>query len=157
MVHDTLRGCWRSVSCYHGVVASLGALARVPARFRSHEHKARLEEALRYLEIHRVFKKSACDKPLFRHLTQFFLFGGCRSHLIEVLDAIADAGPGLVRTPWVREAVAAVDELRVDGTVILAKNYPTKLVDPLPFEPLGKPSPFLTYDWLRVKQKFGLE
>lgn len=102
------------------------------------------------------FKKSERDKPLFRHLTQFFLFGGYRSHLIDVLEAVANADPTLAETYWVRTAISVVDGQTVDGKVVLAKNYPTKLVDPLPFEPVGKPSRFLTYQWLRVKEKFGL-
>ena len=149
-------GCWRSVSCYHGVVAALGALAAVPASSRTREQAERIRAALRYLEIHRGYRKSTGDKPLFRHLTEFFLFGNYRSHLIDVLEAIADADPDLVRTAWVRDAVSAVDQVSVDGRVVLAKNYPTRLIDPLPFEPVGKPSRLLTYQWLRVRQKFGL-
>lgn len=149
-------GCWRSVSCYHGVVATLGALAAIPLEYRTRDQKERLKSALRYLEIHRGFKKSREDKPLFRHLIQFFLFGGYRSHLIDVLDAIADAEPELAQAKWVRDAISTVDSLTLDGRVILSKNYPTKLVDPLPFESVGEPSRLLTYQWLRVKQKFGL-
>jgi hypothetical protein len=152
---ESYGGCWYSVSCYHGVVATLGALAAVPPASRSAKEKQRLKAALRYLEIHRAFKKSAEDKPLFRHLTQFFLFGGYRSHLIDVLEAIANADPELGKKSWVRDAITAVDDLTVDGRVILAKNYPTKLIDPIPFESVGEPSRFLTYQWLRVKQKLG--
>ncbi len=148
-------GCWRSVSCYHGVVATLGALAAIPPVSRTPDQRARLNAALRYLAIHRVFKKSAEDKPLFRHLTEFFLFGGYRSHLIDVLDAIADADPALAHVNWVQDAISSVDRLTVNGKVVLVKNYPTKLIDPLPFEPVGEPSRFLTCQWLRVKQKFG--
>ncbi len=148
-------GCWRSVSCYHGVVAALGALAAIPPEGRTAAQRERVKAALRYLEIHRAFKKSKEDKPLFRSLTQFFLFGGFRSHLIDVLEAIASADPGLAHAKWVQDALATVDRLTVDGRIELAQNYPTKLVDPLPFEPVGEPSRFLTYQWLRVKQKFS--
>ncbi len=153
---ESYGGCWHQVSCYHGVVATFGALAKVPPASRTREQSTRLQAALRYLEIHRGFKKSREDKPLFRHLTQFFMFGGYRSHLIEVLEAVADADPTLGERPWVRDAVAAVDALTIDGKVVLAKNYPTKLIDPLPFEPVGQPSRLLTYQWLRVKQKLGV-
>ena len=152
---DSYGGCWWSVSCYHGVVATLRALAALPPQHRSSEVKSRLSEALRYLEIHRVYKKTS-GKQLFRHLTQFFLFGGYRLHLIDVLEGIADANPDLVREDWVLEAVQAVDQLAEDGKIPLVKNYNTKLVDPLPFEPRGAPSRFLTYQWLLVKKKFGL-
>ncbi len=155
-VVDNYGGCWHSVSCYHGVVATLGALAAVPPASRTRAQAARVQAALRYLAIHRGLKKSSEDKPLFRHLTQFFLFGGYRSHLIDVLDAVANADSTLAQTEWVREAISVVDEHAVDGKIILAKNYPTNLVDPLPFERIGQPSRFLSYQWLRVKQRFGL-
>lgn len=154
---ESYGGCWRSVSCYHGVVATLGALAAVPPAARTPDQRERLKAALRYLEIHRVFKKSAEDKPLFRYLTEFFLFGNYRSHLIDVLEAMAGADPSLVEARWVQDAISAVERLTVDGRIVLAKNYPTGLIDPLPFEPVGKPSRLLTCQWLRVRQKFGLD
>lgn len=155
---DSYGGCWWSVSCYHGVVATFAALAAIPPRRRSSTVEARLKAAVRYLTIHRVYKESGQDKPLFRHMTQFFLSGGYRSHLIDVLEGIAGADPTLIKQQWVREAVDTVDAIAAqnDGRIPLVKNYNTKLVDPLPFEPVGKPSRFLTYRWLRVRQRFGL-
>ncbi len=153
---ESYGGCWRSVSCYHGVVATLGALALLPPASRTPKQKARLGAALRYLELHRGFKKSTENQPLFRHLTEFFLFGGYRSHLIDVLEAVANADPSLAQTEWVRAAAAVVEDQTVDGKVLLAKNYPTKLIDPLPFERVRKPSRFLTYQWLLTKRKLGL-
>jgi hypothetical protein len=149
-------GCWQSVSCYHGVVGALRAMAAVPPRSRSKDLRSRLKEALQYLEIHRVWKKSSDDKPLFRHMTRFFLHGGYRFHLIDVLEGMADADPKMIRKPWVQEAVDTVDALTVDGKVPLVMNYPNEIIDPLPLEAVGKPSRFLTYQWLQVKKRFGI-
>jgi hypothetical protein len=55
---DNYGGCWHSVSCYHGVVATLGALAAVPVCSRTHAQTERVKAAIRYLEIHRAFKRS---------------------------------------------------------------------------------------------------
>lgn len=148
--------CWESVSCYHGVVATFRALAALPTERRSPEVRTRLGQAIQYLRVHRGYKKSKEDKPLFRHMTQFFIFGSHRSNLIDVLEGIADAEPQLIQEVWVREAVEVVDPLADSGKIVLVKNYPTKLIAPFPFEPTGQPSRFLTYQWLRVKQKFGL-
>ncbi len=153
---DNFGGCWWSVSCYHGVATTFRALAAVPAEHRSRTIDQRLKAALRYLKIHRVYKKSQKDVPLFRHMTQFFLAGDYRSHLIDVLEGIAEADPKLIEEGWVKEAVEAVDGLRVDGKIELVKNYAKQLMEPLPFEPTGQPSRFLTYQWVRVKQKFDI-
>ena len=149
-------GCWFSVSCYHGVAAALRAIASIPAAGRPDVDRRRLDEAVAYLRIHRVYKKSAVDKPLFRHLTQFFLHGGYRFHLIDVLEGLAWTDPALGRQEWVAEAIEAVDALAPDGRIRLVKNYPTHLIDPIPLEPVGEPSRFLTYQWLRTKRRFGL-
>ncbi len=154
---DNYGGCWWSVSCYHGVAATFGALAAIPAEHRSDEVKDRLAAALRYLEIHRVYKRSSIDRPLFRHLTQFFLVGDYRVHLIDVLEGIADADPGLIERDWIRAAVDDVDALCLDGKVTLIKNYAKQLMDPVPLEPIGEPSRLLTLQWLRAKRAFGLE
>lgn len=148
-------GCWKSVSCYHGVVGTFRALAAIPPKRRSPAVNSRLKAAIAYLAIHRGFKKSAVDKPLFRHMTQFFLFGGYRFHLIDVLEGLADADPRLIRQRWVADAVEVVGGLAVTGRIPLVKNYPTRLIDPVPFEAVGRASRFLTYQWMRVKQKFG--
>jgi len=149
-------GCWSSVSCYHGVACAFGAFAAIPLEHRSRTVNERILSSLKYLEIHRVYMKSNLEKPIFRHTTEFFLNGNYRRNLIDVLESIADADKQLIENVWVRNAVEAVDNLSEDGKVILVKNYPTGLIDPLPFEEVGKPSRFLTYQWLMVKKKFGL-
>jgi len=73
-----------------------------------------------------------------------------------MLQGIADADPGLVREPWVADAVEDMRALTVDGRVVLAKNYGRRLVDPIPLEEVGAPSRFLTYQWLRVQTAPGV-
>lgn len=148
--------CWESVSCYHGVAASFLALAAVPKERRSTEMEARLRGAFAYLKIHRVFKKSNSETPLFRSMKQFFLWGDHRVHIIDVLEGIADADPTLGGMEWVREAIEVVDDLAESGKIKLSGNARNFLLHPLAFERVGEPSRFLTYQWLRVKQKFGL-
>lgn len=152
---DNYGGCWWSVSCYHGVVSALRAFAALPVEQRNSQTQERIEAALRYLEIHRVYKRSSSDKALFRHLTQFFLAGDYRLHLIDVLEAIAEVDPKLIEQAWVRQAVDLVESLATDGKVPLLKNYARRLIDPLPFEPIGEHSRFLTLQWLRTRQLFG--
>lgn len=149
-------GCWESVSCYHGVVAALRAFAAVPLERRSPALRERLRQAIEYLRVHRVYQKSAQEKPLFRHLTQFFLVGEYRSDLIDVLEGLAGADPTLGAEPWIRQAVDAVEALTVQGRVPQRKSYARRVADPLGFEPMGEPSRFLTLQWIRVKRRFGL-
>ena len=73
-----------------------------------------------------------------------------------MLSAIADADPALADEGWVAEAVDDMHALAPDGRVVLAKNYGRKLIDPIPFEPIGKPSRFLTYQWVLTQQRLGL-
>lgn len=51
-------------------------------------------------------------------------------------------------------AAADMRDIAADGRVTLVKNYGRNLVDPIPFEPLGQPSRFLTYQWTLVQQTF---
>ena len=113
----------------------------------------RLREAIEYLRIHNLYKKSTSDQPLFRHMTQPSLVADYRSNLLDLLGGIADADPALASETWVREAVDDMDDVTVDGRVPLVKNYGKKLMDPIPLERVGEPSRFLTYEWLTVRRK----
>ena len=147
-------GCWDSVSCYHGVAGAFRAFAAVPAEHRTPEITERLEQALEYLRIHRRYKRSTLDKPLFRHLSQFFLVGDYRSDLLDMLQGVADADPSLIGEEWVRSAYDDMADLGPGGQVTLVKNYGKRLIDPIPFEPIGAPSRFLTYQWLMIQRTF---
>ncbi|MCP4304496.1 MAG: hypothetical protein GY788_06385 [bacterium] len=148
-------GCWETVSCYHGVAGAFRAFAAMPAPLRSPEVRQRLDEALAYLRARRLYKKTEGDTPLFRHMTQFFLIGDYRYDVIDMLAGIADADPTLINEDWVSEAVDAVDSLTDQGLVVLRKNYGRHLVDPIPLEPIGEPSRFLTYQWLHVSESLA--
>ncbi|MBT8166576.1 MAG: hypothetical protein KJP22_13130 [Acidimicrobiia bacterium] len=143
-------GCWESVSCYHGVAGAFRAFAAIPPQHRTPAVTERLEQALDYLRIHRLYKRSALDRPLFRHMTRFFLVGDYRSDLLDMLQGIADADPALINEDWVRDAFDDMSGLTDDGAVTLVKNYGRRLIDPIPFEPIGAPSRFLTYQWLAI-------
>lgn len=149
-------GCWETVSCYHGVAAAFRAFAAIPPGVRSTDVQARLDEAIEYLRPRRLYKKTSTDRPLFRHLKQSFLVGDYRFDLLDMLSGIADAEPTLVNEDWVAEAIDDMNALAVDGRVILAKNYGRKLIDPIPLEPVGEPSRFLTYQWIQTQRLLGL-
>lgn len=148
-------GCWESVSCYHGVAGAFRALAAIPPQRRTPEIRQRLDEALEYLSIHRLYKKSKTGQPLFRHMTQPFLIGDYRSGLLDMLQGIADTDPFLIRQDWVRAAAGDMSQLAPGGRVTLARNYGKRLIDPVPFEPPGEPSRFLTYQWTLIQHTFG--
>jgi hypothetical protein len=147
-------GCWQSVSCFHGVAGAFRCLAAIPPERRTAAVCERLDEAIDYLRIHRLHQKSEIRRPLFRHMTQSFLIGDYRSDLLDMLQGIADADPDLVRQDWVQAAAADMRDLAADGRVTLVKNYGRNLIDPIPFEPLGQPSRFLTYQWTLVERTF---
>ncbi|MCP4225863.1 MAG: hypothetical protein GY773_21210 [Actinomycetia bacterium] len=150
-------GCWESVSCYHGVAAAFRAFAAIAPEKRSTDVQVRLEQAIEYLRPRRLYKKTTTDRPLFRHMKQLFLVGDYRFDLLDMLSGIADADPNLVDEDWVAEAVDDMNTLTVDGRVILAKNYGRKLIDPIPLEPVGEPSRFLTYQWVQTRRLLGLK
>lgn len=145
-------GCWDSVSCYHGVAGAFRAFAALPESMRSPLVVRRLDEAIEYLRARRLYKRAESDTPLFRHMTQFFLVGDYRYNLIDMLAGIADADPALIDEDWVSDAVETVNQLTDDGKVTLVKNYGRQLIDPIPLEPVGQPSRFLTYQWLQVSR-----
>lgn len=144
------------MSCYHGVAAAFRAFAAIPPGQRSAAVRVRLGQAIDYLRPRRLYKKSRIDQTLFRHMKQPFLVGDYRFHLLDMLSGIAEADPALVHEGWVAEAIADMNELAIDGKVVLAKNYGRKLMDPVPFEPVGEPSRFLTYEWIRTRRLLGL-
>ena len=43
-------------------------------------------------------------------------------------------------------------QLAPGGRVVLVRNYGRKLIDPVPFEPLGEPSRFLTCQWTPIQR-----
>lgn len=147
-------GCWDTVSCYHGVAGAFRAFAAIPPENRSADVQERLAAAVEYLRIHRLYKKSTADRPLVRHLTQFFLVGDYRSDLLDMLQAVADADPHFIGEDWVRDACDDMEGLTDAGRVPLVKNYGRKLIDPIPFERVGASSRFLTYQWLRIRRTF---
>lgn len=149
-------GCWRTVSCYHGLVGALLGLASIPAGARDPLVRERLAQAVAWLRRHHVYKRSAGDRPIFRHMTQFFLHGGYRFHLIDVLEGLSQADPALIHEPWVAAAVADVEALCPEGRVPLVKNYDSHFLDPHPLEAVGAPSRFLTLQWWRTRRNFGL-
>ena len=149
-------GCWETVSCYHGVAAAFRALAAIPAEKRTADVERRLEQAIQHLRPRRLYKKTTTDQPLFRHMKQFFLVGDYRFDLLDMLAGIADADPTLVNEDWVAEAIADMQATTLGGRVTLVKNYGRKLLDPIPFEPVGKHSRFLTYQWLQTQTLLGL-
>ena len=146
-------GCWESVSCYHGVAGAFRAMAAVPPERRLAKVEQRLDEALDYLRIHRLYKKSSKDQPLFRHMTQFSLVADYRSDLLDMLTAVAALDASLAKEPWVADAIEDMEDRTTDGKVTLVKNYGKKLIDPIPFEPIGEPSRFLTLEWVLVKKR----
>ena len=153
---ESYGGCWRSVSCYHGVVAALRALSVIAPENRTEEVVERIKSVIEYLRIHRVYKKSSEDRPLFRYSTRLFLFGGWRLNLLDILEGIAEADPSLINEDWVRDAVETVEKTKKEDKIVSAASYPTGLIDPDPLEKSGAPSRFLTHQWLKVTQKFAL-
>jgi len=143
------------VSCYHGVAAAFRAFAAVPPDARSPAVRDRLAESIGYLKIHRLYKKSASEHPIFRHMTKPFLIGDYRSGLLDMLQGVADADPELVGEEWVRDAVEEMHALTDDGRVPLVHNYGRALIDPIPLEQTGRTSRFLSYQWLRIRLALG--
>lgn len=149
-------GCWDSVSCFHGVAGAFQGLAAVPAALRSDDVNQRLDEAIDYLRVHHLYKRSSGERPIVRHMTQFFLVGDYRSDLLDMLQGIADADPDLIDEEWVAAAVEDMEGFTEEGKVTLVKNYGRKVADPIPLEPLGEPSRFLTHQWLSIRRAFGV-
>lgn len=148
-------GCWDSVSCYHGVAGAFRAFAAIPSSRRTPAMQQRLDEALAYLRLRRLYRKTTSDRPLFRHMLQPFLVGDYRYGLLDMLQGIVDADSSLIGEQWVRESVEAMEALTDDqGRVPLVKNYGRGLMDPIPLEPVGEPSRFLTYQWVRIRSTF---
>ena len=57
---------------------------------------------------------------------------------------------------WVQEAVQEMGALTDDGRVTLVRNYGRALMDPIPLEPVGAASRFLSYQWLHILQTLGV-
>ncbi len=90
-------------------------------------------------------------------MIQPFLIGDYRSGLLDMLQGIADTDPALIRQEWVQAAADDMRQLAPRGRVTLARNYGKRLIDPVPFEPLGEPSRFLTYQWTLIQRTFGAD
>ncbi len=147
-------GCWDSISCYHGVVGALGVLATVLAEVRSDSVQARVDQALDYLRRVRGYRRSN-GKPITRFLTKLYIVGDYRSHVLEVLEVLADLDPTLSGEDWVADMAAWVESRAVEGRLPQDTEYGKKLAEPLGLEEVGAPSRFLTLQWERTKRRFS--
>ena len=81
--------------------------------------------------------------------------GDYRSDLLDMLQGVADADPHLIEEEWVQAAVEDMHALTDGGRVPLVHNYGRALIDPVPLEPTGQASRFLSLQWLRVRRAFS--
>jgi hypothetical protein len=148
MPYDRFKMCWGSHSCHMGVVKSLKALAAIPEAERSEETKRTISQAVEFLLLHHIYKKShnlrAMSKPGWTKLGFPLMY---QTDILEILGILARLK---IKDPRMAEALALLASKEgPDGRRMLENSFNGKfLVD---IEKKGKPSKWITLKALMLK------
>ncbi len=133
--------CWGRHSCHMGVVKAMKALSAIPEAERSEGVRTCLANAVEFMMIHHIFKRShALDKvsrPGWRRFGFPLMY---QTDILEILNLLLDLG---YRDARMAEAVALVASKRgPDGRWQLANSYGDRMT--MPIGTLGQPSKWIT-------------
>ena len=108
-------GCMKNVPCYYGVIKSMIALSEYKKRFGgSKTLDDTLNQGLRYILKHRVFKKLSADEPIEDSIILNFYPYTYKSNIIEILSLLK--ANGLMEDESCNDAIKILREKqRPDG------------------------------------------
>jgi hypothetical protein len=138
--------CWGNHTCMNGVIASLQALAEIPAAQRSSEIDQTLAKGVAYVLLHRVYKRSHdLEKPIAQHYRQlgFPLFH--RNDFLRMLLFLSKLG---IHDPRMQEAVETLVRKQNKLGQWKLQKVPDRM--PIPLEKKGEPSKWITLRALTV-------
>ena len=150
--YKAFKSCFGKHSCHMGVVKSLKALAEIPEYKKNKEIKNTIKQAVEYILIHHIYKKShnltKVSKPSWLQLSFPHMY---QSDILEILDILTRLG---VKDERMQDAInIVISKQNNDGKWILERTFNGRFqVD---IESKNKPSKWITLNALKVLKKYN--
>jgi len=146
------KSCFSKHSCHMGVVKTLKALAEIPGNKRTPNVKNTINQAVEYLLIHQIYKRShdlsKKSKPGWLRLGFPLMY---QTDILEILDILTRLG---VRDERMQDAMDIVVSKQDDqGRWILENTFNGRFITNI--ETKGKPSKWITLNAIRVLKKYN--
>lgn len=146
------KACFSKHSCHMGVVKTLKALAEIPGNKRIPDVKNTINQAIDYLLIHHIYKRShdlsKKSKPGWLRLGFPLMY---QTDILEILDILTRLG---VKDERMQDAMDIVVSKQDDqGRWILENTFNGRFITNI--ETKGKPSKWITLNAIRVLKKYN--
>ena len=143
--------CWGKHTCHAAVIRTTKAVAATPKQYRSQEMERMAKQAANHLLKHQIFRKSHDLSQIAKPVWLEFAFPiMVESDLIEVLEILLDLG---IKDERMQETMDIIlNKQNNDGSWILERSHIGRYQTN--FEPIGKPSKWITLRALRTIKKY---
>jgi hypothetical protein len=146
------KACFSKHSCHMGVVKTLKALAEIPGNKRTPNVKNTINQAVEYLLIHHIYKRShdlsKKSKPGWLRLGFPLMY---QTDILEILDILTRLG---IKDERMQDAMDIVISKQDDqGRWILENTFNGRFITNI--ETKGKPSKWITLNAIRVLKKYN--
>ena len=146
------KACFSKHSCHMGVVKTFKALAEIPGNKRKPNVKNTINQAVEYLLIHHIYKRShdlsKKSKPGWLRLGFPLMY---QTDILEILDILTRLG---IKDERMQDAMDIVVSKQDDqGRWILENTFNGRFITNI--ETKGKPSKWITLNAIRVLKKYN--
>lgn len=144
------KSCFSKHSCHMGVVKSLKALAEIPEKKRNKEVKNTIDQAVEYLLIHHIYKRShnlsKVSKPSWLQLSFPHMY---QTDILEILDILLRLG---MKDKRMKDAIdILISKQDEQGRWNLERTFNDRFL--VRIEKKDKPSKWITLNALKVLKK----
>ena len=148
------KACFGKHSCHMGVVKNIKALAEIPLNKRSPEVKETITQAVEYLLMHHIYKRShdlsKKSKPGWLHLGFPLMY---QTDILEILDILTKLG---IKDERMQDAIdIIISKQDKQGRWILENSYNGRFITNI--EAKGKQSKWITLHALKVLKRYYCE
>jgi len=145
------KACFSKHSCHMGAVKALKALAEIPTSKRSTKVKNTIDQAVEYLLIHHIYKKShnysKVSKPSWLELGFPHMY---QSDILEILDILTRLG---IKDKRMQDAVdILISKQDKDGKWNLERTFNGRFL--VNIEKVDMPSKWITLNALKVLKRY---
>lgn len=145
------KACFSKHSCHMGVVKSLKALSEIPKNKRSKEVRKTIDDAVEYLLIHHIYKRShnlsKVSKPSWLQLSFPHMY---QADILEILDILTLLG---IKDERMQDAVdILISKQDEQGRWNLERTFNGRFIANI--EQKDKPSKWITLNALKVLKRY---
>jgi hypothetical protein len=149
--YDNWKNCWGRHTCHMGVVKTLKALSEIPEKKRTKVVKKTLADAVEYMLIHHIYKRSRnlnkISKPLWVKFGFPLMY---QSDALEIMEILTRLG---YRDKRMKDALnLIISKQNKDGRWNLESTFNGRYL--VSIEQKDKPSKWVTLNALRVLKNY---